>query len=243
MAEFKDTSWVRDEFTRHYLAIADAQIPQRSRLKKLIQSFYRHYVDAGINPVILDLGSGDGVMTESLLDTDPDISPILVDASAEMTGRAKLRLAGFPKARFITTTFRDLVKTPDTIPLCDLVISSLAVHHISTDEKKELFRFINGKLKKGSWFLLYDSVLPPTVILEEWYIKLWIEWIRQQKEKRGIQEDMEEFVFSHHQEPSHHESLDTLDIHLDLLRTEGFSHVDIIYKYGIFSLLCGQKTE
>lgn len=197
----------------------------------------------GTHPVVLDLGSGDGIITGTLLENDPDIIPILVDASPEMIGRAQLRLAGFPKTRFITTTFRELVKDGDAIPPCDMVVSSLAVHHISTDEKNKLFQFVIRKLKKGSWFLLYDSVLPPDNILEEWYITLWLEWIRQQKEKRGIGEDMEGFVFSHHQEPSHHALLDTLETHLALLRKAGFSHVDVIYKYGIFSLLCGQKTE
>jgi tRNA (cmo5U34)-methyltransferase len=241
MVEFEDTSWVHDDFTRHYLAIADAQIPQRSRLRKLFQSFYRHYIGVGTHPVLLDLGSGDGVITAALLAIDPGISPVLVDASSEMIDRAKLRLAAYPKSRFITQSFQEFVKNPPDVPECDLIVSSLAIHHISTDQKKELFRFINGKLKKGCWFLLYDSVLPPTKTLEDWYITLWIEWIREQKEKRGIEEDMEGFVFSHHQESSHHKSLDTLEVHTALLREAGFSNVDLIYKFGIFSLICGKK--
>jgi hypothetical protein len=96
-------------------------------------------------------------------------------------------------------------------------------------------------LKPGCWFLLFDTVLPP-VPLEDWYITLWLEWIRYQKEKKGIDEDMEGFVFAHHQAPDHHKNLDSLEQHLSMLRAAGFSKVDIIYKYGIFSLLCGEKS-
>jgi tRNA (cmo5U34)-methyltransferase len=241
VTEFQDTSWVRDEFSRHFLLVADAQIPQRSRLRKIIKSFYHFHVGTGSQPTVLDLGSGDGVMTAALLEVDPGIQAVLVDASDAMITRAKQRLSGYPECRFIRISFNDMVKDGNEVPGCDFVISSLAVHHVSTEEKLELFRFIYRKLKPGGWFLLYDSVLPPS-LLEDWYILLWIEWIREQKQKKGIAEDMEGFVYSHHQDPGHHKNLDSLEVHLAMIRDAGFSGVDIVYKYGIFSLICGKKV-
>ncbi|HVP95425.1 MAG TPA: class I SAM-dependent methyltransferase [Methanoregulaceae archaeon] len=242
MTEFEDTSWVNDEFTRHYLLIADAQIPQRSRLKKIIRSFYRFHVSKNKAPVVLDLGSGDGVITGALLEEDPGIRPVFVDASEEMINRARQRFSGCQACRFINRSFNELLENGGDIPECDFIISSLAIHHIGAIEKGQLFRFIYEKLKPGCWFLLFDSVLPPAS-LEDWYITLWLEWIRDQKAKKGIEVDMESFVYSHHQAPDHHKNLDSLGQHLSLLEEAGFSNVDIIYKYGVFSLLCGEKSE
>jgi tRNA (cmo5U34)-methyltransferase len=242
MTEFEDTNWISDAFTRHYLLIVDAQIPQRSRLKKIIGSFYRFHAPQSTNPVVLDLGSGDGAMAAVLLGIDPEIRPVLVDASEEMINRARQRLAGCLPTLFIQRSFHDLIEDNADIPVCDYIVSSLAIHHIDTREKERLFRLIYGKLKPGGWFLLYDTVLPPAS-LEDWYIELWLEWIRNQKEKRGIDDDMESFVFDHHQAPDHHKNIDSLETHLSLLGHAGFSKVDIIYKYGIFTLLCGQKPD
>jgi tRNA (cmo5U34)-methyltransferase len=242
MTEFEDTSWVSDEFTRHYLLIVDAQIPQRSRLKKIIGSFYRFHSPRSNKPVVLDLGSGDGAMAAVLLGIDPEIRPVLVDASEEMINRARKRLSGCLSSVFIKRNFHELIENNADIPACDFIVSSLAIHHIDTCEKERLLRVIYGKLKPGGWFLLYDTVLPPAS-LEDWYINLWLEWIRDQKAKRGIDEDMESFVFDHHQAPDHHNNIDSLETHLSLLGNAGFSKIDIIYKYGIFTLLCGQKPD
>jgi tRNA (cmo5U34)-methyltransferase len=242
MTEFEDTNWVSDEFTRHFLLIAEAQIPQRSRLKKMIGSFYRFHPPGDKRPVVLDLGSGDGVMSAALLGIDPEIRLVLVDASEEMINRARQRLSGCRECVFVTRSFHEILENGGVIPDCDLILSSLAIHHIDTGEKERLFRFVFEKLKPGCWFLLYDTVLPPAS-LEDWYITLWLEWIRDQKEKIGIEEDMEGFIFSHHQAPDHHKNLDSLETHLSMLREAGFSNVDVIYKYGIFTLLCGEKSE
>lgn len=242
MTEFEDTSWVSDEFTRHYLLIVDAQIPQRSRLKKIIGSFYRFHAPIGDSPVVLDLGSGDGAMAAVLLGINPGIRPVLVDASEEMINRAKRRLSACIPCQFIKRSFHELIAFNDDIPKCDFVVSSLAIHHIDTNEKDRLFRFVYEKLKPGGWFLLYDTVLPPAS-LEDWYINLWLEWIRGKKEKLQIDEDMESFVFGHHQAPDHHKNIDTLETHLSLLEKTGFSRIDIVYKYGIFTLICGQRPD
>ena len=242
MTEFEDTSWVNDEFTRRYLLTADAKIPQRSSLKKIIRSFYRFNIEKIHDPVVLDLGSGDGAMTVALLEEDPGIRPVLIDGSEEMINRARQRLSGCPECVFVHRSFHELLKNGGDIPKCDFIVSSLAIHHIDTTEKAQMFGFIHDRLKPGCWFLLYDSVLPPAP-LEDWYITLWLEWIRDQKEKKGITEEMESIVFDHHQAPDHHKNLDSLGKHCSLLREAGFANVDIIYKYGVFSLLCGRKTD
>ncbi len=242
MTEFEDTSWVNDDFTRHYLLTADARIPQRSRLKKLIRSFYRFHVKKIKNAVVLDLGSGDGSMMAALLEEDPGIRPVLIDASGEMINQARQRLSRCPGCIFVNKSFHELLKNDRDIPRCDFIVSSLAIHHIDSKEKARLFEYIFDALKPGCWFLLYDSVLPPAS-LEDWYIALWLEWIRDQKEKKGINEEMESIVFDHHQAPDHHKNLDSLEKHFSLLREAGFSNVDIIYKYGVFSLLCGKKSD
>src|SRR5919201_1983489 len=79
----------------------------------------------------LELGIGTGETTRRLLDRYPDAAVIGLDASPEMAFRA----------RELGIEVR-LARIEDPLPdgPWDLVISVLAVHHLSDDGKRDLFR-------------------------------------------------------------------------------------------------------
>jgi tRNA (cmo5U34)-methyltransferase len=241
MVDFDDTDWKERDFSLKFCHAADIQVIERRRMLGIVRSFFRHFIKSDGQKTVLDLGCGDGIMAHNLLLEDGTLKATVIDASADMVTRARERLSGYPETRFITASFQKIIRERPGFPAFDLVVSSLAIHHITADEKKALFAYIYDQLNDGGFLLVIDTVLPPTPMLEDWYIALWREWIRELQAKLHFPEDLEAVIDSHHQAPAHHACLDTLPFHLSALRGAGFSEVDCIYKYGIFSIFCGMK--
>jgi len=241
MVEFYDTDWKERDFSLKFCDAADIQVIERRRMLEIVRSFFRHFFRGESLKTALDLGCGDGIVTHNLLLEDETLQATVVDASADMIAQARERLFAYPDTRFITVSFQELIRGNPDLPAFDLVVSSLAIHHITADEKKALFAYIYDHLNDGGFFLVIDTVLPPTPMLEDWYIALWREWIREMQAKQHCPGDLEALIDSPHQAPAHHACLDTLPFHLSALRAAGFTEVDCIYKYSIFSIFCGMK--
>jgi tRNA (cmo5U34)-methyltransferase len=104
---------------------------------------------------ILELGTGTGETARRVLERHPDAALTGVDASPEMLARARERL---PAARVALS----LGRLQDPLPAgpFDLVVSVLAVHHLSGVEKADLFARIATVLEPGGRFVLGDLVVP-----------------------------------------------------------------------------------
>ncbi|NOZ77424.1 MAG: methyltransferase domain-containing protein, partial [Euryarchaeota archaeon] len=231
MAEFEKTRWAEGEFVRQYLEKADIQIPQRRRMLDILKSFYRHFLEGGGETRLLDLGCGDGFLAHELLKLDPSIRATLVDASGQMLERARERLAGFGDVRFVKAAFGELGVSSFEPSEFRLVVSSLAIHHLPMEEKKTLFRCIYSWLEAGGYFVNIDVLLAPVQVLDDWYMELWREWIRERRPEGGYEE-----VIGYHREEEHRRNLDTLEDQLAALKEAGFRDVDCFYKYGVFAV-------
>jgi tRNA (cmo5U34)-methyltransferase len=87
---------------------------------------------------VLDLGMGTGQTANTLLETYPDAWIIGLDASPDMVFRARQDYDGVQLARM-----------EDPLPdgPWDLVISVLSTHHLTSDQKKDLFRRVREESK------------------------------------------------------------------------------------------------
>ncbi|WP_281774770.1 class I SAM-dependent methyltransferase [Methanobacterium formicicum] len=247
MSKFKKSEWTEEGHARQFLENADIYILERQRLFEILKSFYRYFLRNKVNkrPIkILDLGCGDGALTRELLKEDPEIEATLVDGSAEMLKNAKEHLESHPNFIFIEKTFQELLedesKGNDIIgDGFDFVVSSLAIHHLHTEEKKSLFSYIYGHLNSGGFFLNIETVKAPTDELESWYRALWREWIGKNQVKLKVKQSFEYLPEQYKDNPDNHP--DTLKVQLEALEAVGFSQVDCYYKYGIFSIYGGKK--
>lgn len=240
MTESDMRRWAEKDFAFKYLEEADVRIPERTRFLELVKSFYTHFLGNRERNRVLDLGCGDGILIHELLTVDDSISATLIDGSEDMLNKARERLAGFSNARFIRASFQEMLNTDIQLPDFDLVVSSLAIHHLANTEKRSLFSFIFSHLVEGGHFINIDVILSPTEALEKWYIQLWREWMIRKETELKLESSCE-WVIHSCLEAEHHSRLDTLADQLNALKDIGFEEVDCFYKYGILAMYGGRK--
>ncbi len=240
MNQFERTRWADAGFSRNYVESADIVIVDRRRSHEILKSFYRHHFAGKERTEVLDLGCGDGVLTDILLRTDDTLSSTLVDGSDEMLKKASERLKARDAVRFVKASFQDIVGGTTLRETFDFIVSSMAIHHLDLKGKQELFGWIYSHLRDGGYFLNIDVVLAPSDDLDTWYMALWQEWISERKASAGITGDLYDDVMRRYKDNTDNKP-DTLEAQLNALRETGFKEVDCCYKYGIFTIYGGRK--
>jgi len=247
MSKFEKSEWAEKKHAKEFVENADVYILERKRLFNILKSFYRYFLlnSELERPIkVLDLGCGNGALTMELVKEDDKIQATLVDGSSEMLKNARENLKNHDHVRYIHKTFQELLKSESegddiSVDEFDLVVSSLAIHHLHTEEKKSLFQYIYDHLNSGGFFLNIETVKAPSDELESWYRVLWSEWILENQVKLEVKTSFEYLPEQYKNNPDNHP--DKLQDQLDALKSVGFQQVDCYYKYGIFSIYGGMK--
>ncbi|MGL5677393.1 MAG: methyltransferase domain-containing protein, partial [Cellulosilyticaceae bacterium] len=119
---------------------------------------------------VIDLGAGTGTIAKAVKDKFPNAKITCLDFSANMLEMAKSKLKGYigidyVEADFYTYVFKEKY---------DLVISSLALHHLVTNEdKKNFYKVIYDALEKEGVFYNLDVVLASSESVQNVYINQW----------------------------------------------------------------------
>lgn len=240
MAEFDASLWADAEFAREYRDNAEVYIIERRRLLAILQSFYRNFLDDGRPKTMLDLGCGDGILTHEILKIDSSVSAILVDGSEDMLNNARERLKAFKNMHYIRASFQDIMGNDILGRDFDFVVSSFAIHHLTKEGKRSLFKKIYAYLNPGGFFVNIDVVLSPSDALEQWYMSLWREWIEERKLSLHLQGNYYDDVVRRYKDNTDNKP-DTLNDQLKALKSIGFKDLDCFYKYGLFAMYGGKK--
>ncbi len=239
MDTFNHSAWAQEHFSKNYLEKADIYVQERRKMIRIMSSLFSFYFSKKRDIHILDLGCGDGVLTEELLSKDETIIPTLVDGSWDMLQKAKERLTAY-SVHFIHASFKELLTGAVSLGHFDLCVSSLAIHHLEMKEKKDLFRYISGHLNTGGRFVNIDVVLSPSAELEEWYFAIWKEWMQYMQDQLNLRDELPEDIICRYKDSSSMNKPDTLEAQLEALRESGFRAVDCYYKNGIFAVFGGR---
>jgi tRNA (cmo5U34)-methyltransferase len=105
--------------------------------------------------VILELGTGTGETARRVLATHPGARLCGLDASEQMLAVARDALAGLDVSLTVARLEDPLPAGP-----FELVISALAVHHLDSTGKRDLFLRVARVLAPGGRFVLGDVVIP-----------------------------------------------------------------------------------
>ncbi|MFC1885303.1 class I SAM-dependent methyltransferase [Thermodesulfobacteriota bacterium] len=240
MTKFDKSQWTKPEFAQEYRDSSDVYIVERKRLLEILKSFYKQFISNKPNRNILDLGCGDGIVIYELLKIDNSIEATLIDGSEDMLNKARERLKDLGNQHFIRASFQELMNKNTALQGYDFIVSSLAIHHLTMEEKTALFKTIYSHLNVDGFFLNIDVVLAPSDALERWYLLLWKQWIDERKSFLELEDGHYDDIIKRYKDNTDNKP-DILAAQLNALQAIGFKNVDCFYKYGIFSMYGGNK--
>ena len=240
MTESELKQWGQRDFSRKYLEVADVMIVGRKRSLDMLKSFYRYFLRAKQSNRVLDLGCGDGVLIHELLNIDDSIVGTLIDGSEGMLEKAKERLGEKEKNRFEHYSFQDLISQKPDLGKFEFVVSSLAIHHITSSEKAELFKYIFSSLVDGGFFVMIDCTRSISEPIDNWFLQVWRERVEERQVGLNVETDFEK-MYEKYTETEHYARVDTMESQMNALKDVGFRDVDCFYKHGLFAMFGGKK--
>lgn len=193
---------------------------------------------------VLDLGCGDGIATQAMLDRFPVSQAVLVDFSEPMLDAARARFAHSNlQVRIVPGDLLHdtwLADVHDAVPF-DVVISRYAIHHLPDVRKQSLYRDILGLLKPGGMFINIEHVKSVNARYQAAFDRMLIEGIHAlAADVQGIEDTVEAY---RNRQDAETNILAPVETQCDWLREIGFVDVDVPFKALELAVFCGRKPE
>jgi tRNA (cmo5U34)-methyltransferase len=168
---------------------------------------------------ILDLGTGDGHLLALLRTDRHEMLGVGLDFSELMLEGARKRFADDERIELVE---HDLADPLPALGRFDVVVSSLAIHHLEHERKRSLYGEVFELLEPGGVFANFEHVASPTHRLHLAFFA-------------AIDEPLE------HEDPS--DRLLDVESQLEWLLALGFDDVDCYWKWLEMALLIGVKPQ
>jgi tRNA (cmo5U34)-methyltransferase len=219
-------TWSEDD-SATYRAIAQVAVPRR---QEMIEALLAAAPFSTGEPLkILELGSGEGLLAEALLTRFPGASLTALDGSESMRAETTSRLAAFGARARVAAFDAAALDWWDRMFSVDLVVSSLALHHLNDAKKQYLYKAAADRLSPRGALLIADLVDPQHPAAREAAAARWDTLARRQAEAIGAPELFQRFVdeqWNHFRFPDVSDQPSALLHHLLWLRHAGFAAVD-----------------
>jgi tRNA (cmo5U34)-methyltransferase len=122
---------------------------------------------------VIDLGCGTGTVAERVLNAFPNARVTCVDLAENMIAMAQAKLVRHQDVCYVVGNFSAIAGK------YDIVLSSLALHHLVTDDDQRAFYGrIYKSLSLGGVFYNADVVLGSSAFLQEMYMNQWRTFMR-----------------------------------------------------------------
>jgi tRNA (cmo5U34)-methyltransferase len=197
---------------------------------------------------VVELGCGEGRLTQAILEAFPNSTAVALDGSPDMRAHAAARLHTFG-VRASVAEF-DL-GSADWWPLlagADAVVSSLAIHHLDGPGKQRLFGAMATRLSPSGALLIADLVQPKRVEAQELFASGWdAAATRQSRTPPGSQRALQQFLETHwnifHYPDPDVDKPSPLFEQLMWLRDAGFAVVDCFWLKAGHAVYGAYRTE
>jgi tRNA (cmo5U34)-methyltransferase len=218
-----------DQLSSKYSDLIKKCVP---RYDELLSNMFL-YLQPDFKPLrILDLGCGTGNLTQRILDHFPDAQIDVLDLSEEILEESRKRFANKSKINYIQADFKNMNLSAMSY---DLVMSSIAIHHVEDLFKFKLYKDIFYSLKTEGLFIFADQTRG---ITDEIYFKN-IECWKTEALKLGSTEENWDMWMAHQDAHDFHSPLGW---HLENLKKAGFDEVDLLSKYLMWGVFWAKKN-
>lgn len=235
----KDIVWQRADTTANYhhsrkgVPFADAQFEIVERVLRA------HSIEV---QRILDLGCGDGIATQAMIDRFPVTHATLIDFSEPMLDAARERFANADiGVRIVNGDLLGSVWLDEAGQFSpfDIVLSRYAIHHLPHERKRSLYADTFDLLRPGGMFINIEHVKSPNVEYQAAFERMLIEGIHGLAEDRQTIEEAE-FAFRNRQDAETN-ILAPVEEQCAWLREIGFADVDCSFKAIELAVFGGRK--
>jgi tRNA (cmo5U34)-methyltransferase len=242
MMENEPIGWSEDD-SAQFLAAAAYFVPER-----LVQ----HHLIADLIPpavrgmTIIELCCGDGALAATLLQRFPSSTLWAYDGSARMRQHARHRLAPFGARAQVSDFDLGAEAWRRVAPPAHAIVSSLCIHHLNHEAKKQLFADLLRLLLPGGILVVADIIQPTTVHATAMAAHQWDEAVRAQTAAHGKPERFDQFetgqwnVFRF---PDPGDRPATVWDQLQWLAEAGFVAVDVYWMQAGHAIFGGQKQS
>ncbi|MGB0909140.1 MAG: class I SAM-dependent methyltransferase [Nitrospirales bacterium] len=192
-----------------------------------------YYLPSGWKPLnILELGCGSGNLSELVAKMFPRANLCLIDQSEKFLSSCRSRLQKYKTIEYIHADFSEMKFEPSTF---DLVVSSIAIHHLLDTEKFNMFNNIHRWLRPGGVLAFSDQYAGATNDLYQKHIKQW----KQEAIDQGLGQKKWKQWMDHQKEHDCHVPLHT---QIQWLQRIGYASVDCTWRYLLWTVLHSQKS-
>jgi len=216
----------------HFHDRADAYEDLIARIVPDAPAFFGKVVSLvpGGRPAVLELGSGTGYVTETVLRKSPAATVTCIDMDRAMldVAQRKQTLLG---VSFIEGDFRK-VWPPGQF---DLVLTSLCLHHLPDADRAAVLRRIHRSLRPSGVFVNGDVFLGATPEEEETNCRLW----SQAMAKNSLPDDEAAAMLARREKNA--PCLDTLPGYLQKMKDAGFREIICTYRQSIYAVVAGTR--
>ncbi len=179
---------------------------------------------------VLDLGAGTGLLSYYWYRECNEANYVLVDIADDMLNVSRKRFEGIQNVSHMVLDYTKQFPEGNY----DTVISALSIHHLSDEQKIELFKRIYDRLPAGGLFVNYDQFCGNTSEISK---KIDTYWEKQLYSSGLDDRDIE--LWKERRELDKECSLET---ELEMLKNCQFKNVQCVYSYHKFSVIFAQKS-
>jgi tRNA (cmo5U34)-methyltransferase len=243
--EFQDTVWKTDELTKTYLTGIRGAIPLA---QEQIDMMLR-LIDAACPDVtaVLDLGCGDGILGQAVLDQYPHAQGIFVDFSEPMLEAAQARMESNSRCTFMLLDYgkKEWANSlPQDLPRYEVIVSGFSIHHQPDERKKEIYTEIYNMLAPGGIFLNLEHVASHSLWVERRFEEFFIDALFAFHQGNGSDKTRQQVDDEFYGRPDKAANkLAPVESQCNWLRQTGFVHVDCYLKVFELALFGGIKAE
>jgi len=241
----RTSAWKNKLLVEAYLHGNRSAIPHAADQLNVMLHLLKH--NERVVDRFLDLGAGDGILSQLIFDQFPGTSACLVDFSEPMIEAAHRRLQNYSgRAHIIQADLRTpdwLQQLPsDNSGKMDAVVSGFCIHHLPDSRKYELYQEVHHLLATNGLFVNMEHVASKSAWGEQVSEEAFIDTLFQHERTRPNPRTREEISKAHYEREDKKDNiLLSTEVQCEWLREIGFSDVDVFFKSYELAVFAGKK--